>query len=41
MSANAYDEDVRECLEAWMNAHIAKPFNPDELVKLLHRYMKA
>ena len=36
MSANAYDEDVRECLKAGMNAHMAKPFNPDDLLKQLH-----
>ena len=36
MSANAYDEDVRACLEAGMNAHIAKPFDPDNLLELLH-----
>ena len=36
MSANAYDEDVKACLAAGMNAHIAKPFNPDDLLKLLH-----
>ena len=36
MSANAYDEDVKNCLAAGMNAHIAKPFNPDDLLKLLH-----
>ena len=36
MSANAYDEDVKACLSAGMNAHIAKPFNPDALLKLLH-----
>ena len=35
MSANAYDEDVRDCLAAGMNAHIAKPFDPDDLLKLL------
>ncbi|MBQ1291757.1 MAG: response regulator, partial [Lachnospiraceae bacterium] len=35
MSANAYDEDVRACLDAGMNAHIAKPFQPDALLKLL------
>ena len=36
MSANAYDEDVQNCLDAGMNAHVAKPFNPDDLLKLLH-----
>ena len=36
MSANAYDEDVQACLAVGMNAHIAKPFNPDDLLKLLH-----
>ena len=40
MSANAYDEDVRDCLEAGMNAHIGKPFNPDELIKLLCGYLQ-
>ena len=35
MSANAYDEDVRNCLEAGMDAHIAKPFNPADLMALL------
>ena len=37
ISANAYDEDVKNCLEAGMNAHIAKPFNPDELLKTLYK----
>ena len=36
MSANAYDEDVKACLAAGMNAHIAKPFSPEALLKLLH-----
>ena len=35
MSANAYDDDVKACLAAGMNAHIAKPYNPDELLKTL------
>ena len=39
MSANAYDEDVKACMEAGMNAHIAKPFSPDALVKLLHEHI--
>ena len=36
MSANAYDEDVKACLEAGMNAHIAKPFSPEGLLKALY-----
>ena len=39
ISANAYDNDVKQCLEAGMNDHIAKPFNPDDLMRLLHRYI--
>ena len=39
MSANAYDDDVKACLDVGMNDHIAKPFNPDELISLLGRYM--
>lgn len=35
MSANAYDDDVRECLDAGMNGHVAKPFDPEKLVELL------
>ena len=40
ISANAYDEDVKNCLEAGMNAHIAKPFNPDELLKTLNKFIR-
>ena len=40
MSANAYAEDVRDCLAAGMNGHIAKPFSPDELLRVLHRFIK-
>ena len=41
MSANAYEEDVRDCLAAGMNGHIAKPFNPAELIRILRRYISA
>ena len=41
MSANAYDEDVKDCLAVGMNAHIAKPFNPDDLLKLLPAHIRA
>ena len=39
MSANAYDEDVRDSLRAGMNAHIAKPYQPEELMALLGKYI--
>ena len=40
MSANAYDEDVKACLAAGMNAHIAKPFSPETLLELLHKQIR-
>ena len=39
MSANAYDKDIRASLDSGMNAHIAKPFQPDDLIKTLCRYI--
>ncbi len=39
MSANAYDEDIRDCLQAGMNAHVAKPFDPDHLAQTLEQYI--
>ena len=41
MSANAYDEDVRACLDAGMNAHLAKPFQPEKLISVLGQYTHA
>ena len=38
MSANAYEDDVEACLDAGMNDHIAKPFNPEDLLRMLRRY---
>ena len=37
MSANAYEEDIRESLASGMNGHIAKPFDPQALAMTLHR----
>ena len=31
MTANAFDEDVRDCFASGMNAHVAKPIDPDNL----------
>lgn len=39
MSANAYTEDVKACLEAGMNAHLAKPFQPEALLRLLEEHI--
>lgn len=32
MTANAYDEDVRKCIDAGMNAHLAKPLQMQEVI---------
>lgn len=39
VSANAYDQDVQDCLAAGMNAHIAKPYNPDHLQAVLSEWI--
>ena len=31
MTANAFSEDIEKARAAGMNAHVAKPINPDEL----------
>ena len=37
MTANAYDEDIKASLDAGMNAHLAKPFDPGELYETLEK----
>ena len=39
MSADAFSDDIRQCLECGMNAHIAKPIDVRELTRLLKRYL--
>ena len=39
MSADAFSDDIQLCLEAGMNAHIAKPIDVKELKRLLKRYL--
>ena len=40
MTANAFSEDARKCMEAGMNEHIAKPVEPEKVVSLICRYVK-
>lgn len=40
MTADAFSEDVQRCLECGMNAHIAKPINMPELLRVLHKYLR-
>ncbi len=39
MTADAFSEDIRKCLDSGMNAHTAKPINLDELISLLKKYI--
>ena len=39
MSANAYAEDVRQCLACGMNAHISKPLFRDVMLRTLARFL--
>ncbi len=40
MTANAFDEDVQRSINAGMNAHLAKPIEPEKLVNTLAQFMK-
>lgn len=40
MTANAFAEDIKNALSAGMNAHIAKPIDPQKLYEILAAYIK-
>ena len=40
MTADAFAEDVQKCLDAGMNAHVAKPIDVREVCRQLAKYMK-
>lgn len=39
MTANAFKEDIDKCLRAGMDEHLAKPVSPEELIRILQKYL--
>ena len=39
MTADAYDEDVQNCLKAGMNSHIAKPIDTAVMFSEIDRFL--
>ena len=40
MTANAFEEDRKESIEAGMNEHLTKPLDSEKLMKILEKYKK-
>ena len=40
MTANAFQEDAKRCIDAGMNAHLAKPIQPEKVIKMIAMYCK-
>lgn len=38
MTADAFSDDVKACLDCGMNGHVAKPLNMPDLLRMLHRF---
>lgn len=39
MTANAFSSDIQECLDCGMDAHIAKPIDTQELLRVLQKFL--
>ena len=40
MTADAFSEDIQKCLASGMNAHIAKPLDMKEVLRVLEKYLR-
>ena len=40
MTANAFEEDARRCMEAGMNAHLPKPFQMEQVIETIAKFCK-
>jgi len=40
MTANVFKDDVAACLEAGMDAHLAKPLDMDRVLETLRKYLQ-
>ena len=40
LTANAFDEDVQQSLQAGLNAHLSKPVEPDNLFNTLEKFIR-
>ena len=40
ITANSFESDRKAAFEAGMNDHVAKPFNPEELVNVIAKHIK-
>ena len=40
MTADAFAEDIKRCMDCGMTAHVAKPIDVKKLMKLLEEYLK-
>jgi two-component system sensor histidine kinase/response regulator len=40
MTADAFSEDIKKCMECGMNAHVAKPLDMQELIRILQKFLQ-
>ena len=40
MTADAFSEDIKKCLDCGMNAHVAKPIDIREVSRLLDKFIR-